>query len=76
MFPGCLIIESLRSLVKARAFAHVVARRLLSLISWYMTVSIVVSVGHIGMYRTSCSGETRSARTKLIRSQKASIIMM
>ena len=63
-------------LVKSRAFAHLVALGLVSMMLWYMTVKVVVLVGHIGMHRTSCSGETRLARTKLIRSQKALMLMM
>ncbi len=70
------MIHCLRSfcLVKSKACAHLVALGLVSMVLWYRTVKLVVLVGHIGMHRTNCSGETRLACTKHIRSRKALMI--
>ncbi len=61
MFPGCLMIDCLKSfcLVMSRGFAHLAALGLVSMMLPYVTVKTVVLVGLTGMHKTGCSGETR-----------------
>jgi len=61
MFSGCLTTDCLRSfcLMKSRAFAHLAALGLVSMMLHYVIVKTVVLVGLTGMHKTGCSGETR-----------------
>ena len=47
-----------QNLVKSWGFAHLVALGLVSMVLYYVTVMLI---GHIGMHRTDCTGETRLA---------------
>ena len=49
------------SLVKSKGFVHLDALGLVSMMLCYVTVKTVVSIDHIRMLRTDCSGETRLA---------------
>ncbi len=55
------MIDCLESfcLVKLRGFVHLAALCLVSMMLHYVTVKTVVLVGHTGMHKTGCSGETR-----------------